>query len=470
MSFLQKFQQFSLRTRIITIFTLIVLLVVVLLSRLSYLTVREVYLNQLSEQVGILTRSVISGLNLNYLDLISMDNDQAGANNYYREELSNRAGQSGLEEVFLFRKDLEVTLHTGNSQLSPTPALILNRREILELNAGKSFTSEPFRGQDGAWYLWGFYRINDDHFLGIREQASRLARVDQLSRIFWIIGGVSVLLTLVAGWFLAGVISRPVDSLVTFSRELGKGNFESPAPPAIAGELQILGNALDKMRTDLANRNREKEEMLAQIAHELRNPLGGIELLAGLIKEDMEKNKSETRYVNKILDEIHQLKSLVNEYLKYSRPILAHPAAVKPGEIMEEINMSLQSRLWEKKITMDYSDNTIAIWFDPGHLRQILLNLIVNSIEASPVHGKINIRTEQNEDDAIIKITDEGKGILPDEETKIFEPFYSSKENGTGLGLSICRKLCLENHAEIGVRNNPGKGCTFFIQARINLS
>jgi signal transduction histidine kinase len=463
MPFLQKFQQLSLRTRIITLFTLIVLLVVIVLSRLSYLTVRDIYLNQLSEQVGILTRSIISGLNLSYLDLISMENDQAGAYNYYRQELSDRAGHSGLEEVFLFRKDLEVMLHTGSVQVSPTPALILNRREILELETGRSFTSEPFRGQDGGWYLWGFYRINDNHFLGIREQASRLARVDQLSRIFWIIGIVSVLLTLTTGWFLAGVVSRPVEKLVSFSRELGKGNFESSAPAGIYGELRILRNALDKMRTDLAGRNSEKEQMLAQIAHELRNPLGGMELLAGLIKEDMEKNNSETHYVSKILDEIQQLKGLVNEYLKYSKPVQSHPRLVKPSEILNEIHLSLTNQLAKKNISMDYSDNQIPVWFDPGHLRQVLLNLIVNSIEAAPAKSKITITTEKSRDQAIIKISDEGKGIKKGEDNRIFEPFYSTKEDGTGLGLAICQKLCLENHAEIGYQNNSGKGCTFFI-------
>ncbi|RQV98453.1 MAG: sensor histidine kinase, partial [Calditrichaeota bacterium] len=339
----KRIQNLSLRTRIITIFVVIVLLVVFALSRIAYLTVREIYLNQMADQVDLLSRTITSDLNTSYLDLLVFGASDVQANLYYREKISDRLLQSGLEEAVILNKNMTIKLHIGHSleAFQPLAAITLNRQEIENLKAGESFSSRPFKSGEGSWYLWGFYRINSDYFLGIREQASRLARVDELSRIFWLVGSGALLITLLAGWIMARMISRPVDHLISFSRELGKGNFDVPAPQPATNELQVLSSAMDKMRTDLSARNREKEEMLAQIAHELRNPLGGIELLVGLIKEDLSKGNMDLSYTEKIQGELGKLKNLVNEYLHYSKPVQTRPEMVNLKDLLEEIRLSL---------------------------------------------------------------------------------------------------------------------------------
>ncbi|MBN2364715.1 MAG: sensor histidine kinase, partial [Calditrichaeota bacterium] len=124
--------------------------------------------------------------------------------------------------------------------------------------------------------------------------------------------------------------------------------------------------------------------------------------------------------------------------------------------------------LVDKQINIIYEDGERYIWFDPGHLRQILMNLIANSIEASPKLGVIRISAEESDKRILIEVQDEGGGLEAGDETKVFEPFFSKKENGTGLGLAISRKLCLENQAEIWATNNADKGCTFFISVNRN--
>jgi len=464
-SLIRRFQQFSLRSKIILVFTVIVILLVVLLSRLSYITVKEIYLSQLAEQTTILMRMVTADLETRYLDFLTVQTDSGMVKSYYLQYFSQKMEETAFEEIFIFTGDSKLLLQSQINQQGQDylPALILNKKEIYDLGSGDIITSPPFKSQDGNWYLWGFYRIDQKYFLGVQESASRLARVDRLAMVFGFIGLGAVLVTLIAGWFLAGMISRPVEYLVKFSQELGKGNFRAVPPGNIHGEFSTLGKALNKMALDLENQDKEKEEMLAQIAHELRNPLGGIELLAGLVREDFVKQNLDQTYISRIVEEIQLLKNRLNEYLNYSRPVQVNARWVDLPALLTELDTSLSARLQQKQLSLTYTGKTDKIWFDPVHLRQILLNLISNSIDASPPGGKIVIVSQQNEKTVILSVSDQGKGIKRENITKIFEPFFSTKEDGIGLGLAVCKKLCLENQATIYAENNSGQGCTFYI-------
>ena len=380
-------------------------------------------------------------------------------------QLSQKILDAELDEAFIFHRDLTilVQVNSGADLLDPVPALVLNREGIKDLYTGETLTSHPFKSKTGEWFLWGFHRISDEYFLGVRENASRLARVDQLSVIFGFIGLAAIALTLVAGGILAGMLSRPVNRLVIFSRELGEGNFDTPIPDEMYGELGILRNAMDKMRTDLKKLTREKEEMMAQIAHELRNPLGGMELMTGLLRENLRKEKKNLSYVDKISSEIVKLKALVYEYLNYNRSIQVRPEWINIRLLVEEVKSLLQQPLQQKQLRLILSGEDIRTWFDPSHLRQILMNLISNGIDASPDRGKMVITVEQKDHILYLAISDQGPGIDEEDRSKIFQPFYSRKKNGVGLGLAICKKLCQANEAEIKFRNEDSGGCTFYI-------
>ena len=462
------FQRLTLRSRIVITFSIMVIFLVIIFSRISYYTLREIYLNQLSEHVDFLTRDIAINLNLKYFDYLVPTSDSTVAMHYYQEQLDHHLQGMNLEQIFIFRRDLDIIFKMSKtrSEMNPTPALILNSKPIENLYIGHSITSNPFKSQSGQWYLWGFYRLDEKYFLGIRENASRLAKVDQLSIIFWFIGAIAILITLIAGWFIARVISKPVERLVNFSEELGKGNFRYPLPKDIKGELNVLGTAMDKMRLALDKHNSEKSEMLAHIAHEIRNPLGGIELLAGLVKEDLRKQNLDISYASKILEEIQKLKFLISEYLNYSRPVQPRPNWVNIETEINEVKELLQNKFRDKKINLIYSGTESKIWFDKNHFRQILINLISNSVDFSPTDGQIEIKTTKKQDKLTLHISDEGLGILNENTQKIFNPFFTTKKNGIGLGLAICKKLCEENEASINVKNNENKGCTFYIEKK----
>jgi signal transduction histidine kinase len=411
----------------------------------------------------LLARLISGNIDKKYLHFL---NGSAGWNlaaSYYTENLKTQAATMQLTNIFIFDADFKILvqsaggLETGNSD----SRLLLNRTEIQALNIGQSAASLPFKGADNQWYLWGFYRLDEDHWLGIQESAARLAKVESLSQFFWGIGVAGVLLTMLAGWLLAHNIARPINRLVNFSSLLGKGHFSAPVPENVSGELAILANALDKMRHGLARHHQEKEAMLAQIAHEIRNPLGGMELLAGLVKEDLQQKNSSTEYIQKILEEIAGLKSLITAYLNYSRPAPANPEPVNVSELVNEVQNLFKNQLTEKRVGFSHNGHLALVRFDRNHLRQILINLISNSLEMIDGGGNIRIETQQNGRKTEIVVSDDGPGIPEENLPNIFEPFFTTRPNGTGLGLAICKKLCRENKAAITAENNPQKGCTF---------
>ena len=199
------------------------------------------------------------------------------------------------------------------------------------------------------------------------------------------------------------------------------------------------------------------------IAHEIRNPLGGIELLANLARENLNGDLKNKEYLDRILKEINGLKSLITSYLNYSRSVPVKPAWVGLPKLLNEVGDIFKKQLNEKDIHLTLDSGINIIYFDEDHLRQILINLIVNGMDSISSGGIIRISSGYKNKQWVISVSDNGSGIKEKDLLFIFDPFFTTKKNGTGLGLAISRKLCIENKAEIFAQNNPDKGTTFTI-------
>ena len=450
----------AIKTRIIVIFSLIALILVGSMAIISYVFVRDIYLEQIEDQIVIMNNVLAHDLNVSYLDYIQSDSDNM-AFLYYQKKLNEFNKIMGLHNIFLFDKDLSILIKV-EEDISQS-RLKINRSEIDNLQISGSVLSTPFKGDDGNWYLWGFYRLDDRYYLGIQESAERLERLDSLAFIFIGIALFGLLLIFMAAWLVARAIASPIDRLARFSEEIGRGDYTSTPPDQINGELTVLNNALIKMRDGILLHQEEKEKLLAEIAHEIRNPLGGVELLAGLIKENLPTDSQNAEYAYKIIKEIHGLKQQVNEFLLFSRSSPARPEPLDIGDIAAEIQDIYKKPLQQKNIKLIWENNLDELRFDLIHMRQILINLISNSINVLEQNGKIWIYANRNGEYSYVSVSDNGPGITKDDINNIFEPFYSKRTGGTGLGLAICRKLCEQNNARIIVENNKEAGCTFSI-------
>ena len=450
----------SLKTKTILIFTSITIILVLIMARVSYVTVKDNYLQQAGAHVKMLCSYMAASLDKSYLEFILQEKGEAKQE--YNRFLKQQVLNSGIQNAFLFDKKFTI-LAFARDGISATQ-LQLNGDEIVAIDPGATEASFPFSDNAGNWYIWGFFRINDQYYLGIQESVKRLESLNQLSTLFWGIGIAGIILTVLAGWFIAHNISGPVDKLVEFSKKIGKGDFKARAPRKIYGEFKILNDTMEQMKDDLAKKNEEREQMLAQIAHEIRNPLGGIELLAGLVKEDLAQNNRSVKHLEKILEEVQSLKNQLTVFLEYSKPLKVKTKKIDVDIVLREIKQNFESKINEKNISFNMENNIPAIMFDEVHFKQVLNNLIKNSLDASKSGDTILLKSIQQNGDAIISVSDCGPGITSENEKNIFVPFFTTKANGTGLGLAVSKKLCRENNADLEFKNNETKGCTFSVK------
>lgn len=456
------------RIKIILTFSLLTIILVLILSRVSFYYLKDIYLSQLSEQAMTLADIVSERLDKNFFLFLQVGTPTVSTDEYFRNMTGSNSGSKST--VFLFDSELKIILHSDSSVTRgfPDPRLLLNTNEIEKLDSGETTTSLPFKGDDGNWYLWGFKRISDKYWLGVQESAERLERVDLYSRVFWYIGLAGVLITIILGWIAANSITKPINQLVKFSEAIGKGSNQNHKPQNLKGEMAVLSDALDKMRNSLLESQKEKEHILAQIAHEIRNPLGGIELFAGLIREDQNNSAINSGYPDKILSEVNRLKSLINAFLNYGKPVQPQPEWIDLKSLLCELEMLYSDILQKKQITFSFAVDDRRIYFDSGHLKQIFINLISNSIDAIDNKGKITIQLEGTDDLWKIIVSDSGTGIKPENISQIFDPFYTTRKNGTGLGLSVCKKLANENTANLYLVNKYPGGCSFILTNNID--
>lgn len=466
---MKKFiQKNYLKIRIVLTFCVVTFLMVLTMSQVSYHFARDSYLRQVSDHAQTVTGMIAKQIKKNYINLLKLGDPGKSIHKYFKNLINEYNTELQPADLFLFDDSFRILVHSNNEDLNknPEPRLLLNQSEIKSLIVQTTMATMPFKGNDGNWYLWAFYRIDENLWLGMQESANQLKKVEDLFLVFWYIGLGGIIITIILGFVIASGITKPVDRLTDFSANIGKGDFNIPLPQKIKGELKILSDAMEKMRNDIVNNQKEKEELLAQIAHEIRNPLGSIELMANLTKEDLESGKYNSDYLNKILSEISDLKSLITAYLNYSRPYLAKPEKIDLDLFFNEIYSLFKEQFSKKNIIFDKQLNIDKLHFDAGHLKQVMINLFSNSIESIGKNGSISVNCSNSNHKTQIKITDSGNGISAENLDNIFNPFFTTKKNGTGLGLAICKKLCLQNEAEIEAFNHPDKGCEFIIKKR----
>ncbi|RKY71948.1 MAG: hypothetical protein DRP97_01330 [Candidatus Latescibacterota bacterium] len=215
-------------------------------------------------------------------------------------------------------------------------------------------------------------------------------------------------------------------------------------------------------------------KMAATVAHEIRNPLGGIAGFASLLERDLDVGDPRIKLVKKIIEGVGSLNRIVTSLLEYTRPLRPRFREIDLVTVVDQT-----TRFFE--VDVQHEDNGITILrndspdavlcrADPEQLQQVLLNLLHNARQAMPEGGEIAVETGKNllgpdgeEETVFVRIRDQGTGIPEDVKTKLFTPFYTTRENGTGLGLATAKKIIDAHHGAIHVRSQPGEGACFTI-------
>ncbi|MGC8490636.1 MAG: two-component system sensor histidine kinase NtrB [Syntrophobacteraceae bacterium] len=209
----------------------------------------------------------------------------------------------------------------------------------------------------------------------------------------------------------------------------------------------------------------------AGVAHEIRNPLNAISMAAQRLQSGCTKEKLE-RISHIIRDEIKRLNQIVEDFLSLSRTNRFEFRTISITGLLDRIFFLLSEEAGPKGIHVakEWTNRSVRVLMDTGKMEQALLNIIRNAMESISGEGRITISCDTPGKNRVsIKIKDTGKGIPAGEEKRIFDPFYTSKENGVGLGLAIAHEIVLAHGGEIRVESEVGKGSTFEVLLPLEL-
>jgi two-component system sensor histidine kinase HydH len=209
--------------------------------------------------------------------------------------------------------------------------------------------------------------------------------------------------------------------------------------------------------------------LAAGVAHEIRNPLNAISITAQRLKSEFVPQKGKEEYsffIKTVLDEIKRLDSIINQFLSLAKAQKLNLVPTDMNRFLNEVVNLVELEAKEKNIhiTRDIADLP-QTRIDPDEMKKALLNIMLNGIHATPSGGTLNINAYLNDSqrDVLIKIKDSGMGIPKENLSKIFQPYFSTKEKGAGLGLSIAYRIISDHKGKIEVESELGKGTIFTV-------
>lgn len=249
---------------------------------------------------------------------------------------------------------------------------------------------------------------------------------------------------------------------------------------AQSGELGLVVNAINDMREELAQKQKLEEQLqrterlaglgklVAGVAHEIRNPLGIVKGTVQLMQREMAKEQELNRFQEhfKVLEEqINRQNRVVEELLSYARPVKPQFGPVNVDNVVNSVLAFLSPSLRQQgiQLCLDVKPGLPPIMGDGEKLKQVFVNLLLNSKEALPKGGQIEITVSADPQWLRVRFADNGQGINPGDLQLVFEPFYSTKDAGTGLGLSIAKQLVEQHKGKLQVKSEIGRGTEFIV-------
>jgi signal transduction histidine kinase len=419
---------------------------------------------------------------------------------YLTKKLILIRGRTGVKRIYFFDISNNGLIDTQEGSRSGAEIFSLQfyRKEIGALILGKSSHTILFRGIDGDPTMTGFSPLVLNGKVvggsGVDGSAAFLGALDALKRRLIQTALLGSVATILLALILSGTITRPIARLVRSSEQIAHGRYDDPIPPLGKGEIGVLSETMEAMRRSVVERELELKAMVAGVAHEIRNPLGGIELFTGLLAEETAGLPGARGHVEKISREVRYLKEIVDRFLEFARPNQPHIEACGLLPILREIAALMEPELNRLSVSLSLPGENCTARVDPNHFKQMSLNLIQNAVQAMPRHDGSKVprtevrrsegqrpevrRTEGHRPEARsievragmegsrvrLRFTDTGGGIPAENRERIFSPFFTTREKGTGLGLSIVRRLANANGGRVSLLSSDENGTVFELE------
>jgi two-component system nitrogen regulation sensor histidine kinase NtrY len=307
----------------------------------------------------------------------------------------------------------------------------------------------------------------------LRRQILRTAAIVALAAIF---------IGLLLSWWVSKRITKPVEELANGARDVASGRWDTHIDVQGSDEVGQLAEAFNHMTQTLASQKEKLvqtervaawRELARRLAHELRNPLFPLQITVENLQRARQLGPAQFQEVFNeatatLKAELSNLNSIVGRFSDFSKM----PA---PQFTHVNINDSLRNavRLFEPQftavgkpaITTEYflNESLPEIDADPDLVHRAFQNLVLNALDAMPAGGTLTLRTTDGKDTVRLEVADTGKGLTPEECSRLFTPYYTTKQLGTGLGLAIVQSVVADHHGTISVSSEEGRGATFRI-------
>jgi hypothetical protein len=296
-------------------------------------------------------------------------------------------------------------------------------------------------------------------------------------------GAGAVAICAVSMFVLAYLIQRPMVELQEKMELVGKGNLDVLVTFAHRNdEIGDLGRNFNQMVRQLRDSRQEIErlhrtqmsraehlatlgELATGLAHEIRNPLAGIAGVIEIVGRDLPASSPARAVVKDVRLEIGRISRTLTDLLETARPRHPEVRCSNLNTTVEHAVMLARQQVLSRPITIELQKDAVLpeVEHDSDQIHQVLINILLNAVQAMEKTGTVHVEISSREDCACVVVTDDGRGILPQNLPNIFRPFYTTKGDGTGLGLSLARRIVEDHQGRIEVTSTVGKGTTFAV-------
>ncbi len=397
------------------------------------------------------------------------------ADNLYYEggmrRLEQMRSATGVERLYVFDRKFQTRLDTGGAPIGATQFQAeIDRGEVASVfKDANSATSLLFEGANGRAYKAGYapvFMSADDPrvalAIGADAPAEFFERLGELRKTLILYGALLVFVVACVAIVVGVRITRPVRLLAEEAERIGSGDLEHRIPVTSRDEIGFLAATMETMRSDLQTRDERMQLMLAGIAHEVRNPLAGMELFSGILREDLEGDDEKLSHIKRIDKEISYLKVVVEDFLEYARRPELQMQDVDMAALVREVAELEAGLLSSAGLELELSLESVHCRGDSSQLRRAILNLLQNAIQAGEGSEKpVCITITRRGEDAAIAISNHGAPIPEDAREHLFEPFFTTKQKGTGLGLAFVSEIARDHGGTIECTSDSEAGTCF---------
>ena len=464
-------RRYSIQTKIVLPFLLLFAVVAVVLSLVSI----EIFAWKYSEQFIRETEG--------WLDTII----ETG---YFNEEDLEKLKRAYSAEIMVFGSDYTLNATTLD-ELSNAESDWTHLADKMRLREVKPYLENPDENSitrdvtiNGKPYKVFYLPLELGRFFCFLRPMDAIAEARRT--LTWYMLSIAVLVTgLVAliSHLIGRNLTNPIKVLVDSTTRVATGNLDEQCNIKTHDEIGELAAAFNQMTGDLkqsrdkliqAERLATAGKMSASFAHEIRNPLSSMRMLAQMLMQkpemSVEKHQQSLRY---ILEEIERVDVIVKGLMDFSGPTALNLSKQSLAPVLQAVLALMEANLSHHQIelVLDVSPETPEIEFDSDKLKQAFMNVVLNAMEAMPKGGVLKVSTVMDADKSLgIKVVDTGIGIPKADLEHLFEPFFTRKTRGTGLGLANVKRILEQHGGRVEIESTLGAGTTVLMWLPMEIS